>query len=58
MAIPVSGTGPALAIPVGFRIREGGQPSRQVRASMQEIDDDHLLGVLDEEMPPGAGCRD
>jgi hypothetical protein len=25
---------------------------------MQEIDDDHLLGVLDEEMPPGAGCRD
>ena len=33
--------------PATFRQRQVGQPSRQVGAAVQEIDDDHLLDLLD-----------
>ena len=35
--------------PVAFRQRQVGQPSRQIGAAVQEIDDDHLLRVFDED---------
>ncbi len=30
-------------------IRQGCQSARQIAAAMQEIDDDHLLGIVDED---------
>lgn len=30
-----------------FGCRQGGQPPRQIRAGVQEIDDDYLLGIVD-----------
>jgi len=44
-------------IPVGFRFAKSGQPSRQVRADVQKVDDDHLVGILNEdnEVLSGAG---
>lgn len=38
-------------------IRQGCQSARQIAAAMQEIDDDHLFGIVDEdhEMLSGPG---
>ncbi len=47
--IPLSGTGPVSVFPVGLQVRECGKPPWQVRAAVQELADDDLLGILDKD---------
>ena len=48
MVRPSAGARPGSVFPVAFRQRQIGQPSRQISAAVQEIDDDDLLSVFDE----------
>ena len=45
---PSTGIKPGSVFPAAFRQGQVRQSSRQVSAAVQEIDDDHLLDVLNE----------